>query len=102
MTTHATTYTSSLAALGLLAFPSLSCEPGEGPDHMYQSNYTVGLRILSISNRESPAELAYFDADPDSDAEGFSGAWSNYPFFESGVIAVTSMRGGAFFVKRSN
>ena len=70
-------------------------------DRMYQSNYAVGLRILNISDRESPAELAHFDTDPDSDGEGFSGAWSNYPFFESGVIAVTSMRGGAFFVKRS-
>ena len=72
-------------------------------DFMYQSNYAEGLRILSIADRENPVELGFFDTDPDaSDSPGLDGSWSNYPFFASGVIPVTSMGGGVLFVKRSN
>lgn len=70
-------------------------------DLMYQSNYTAGLRVLGISDREDPVELAFFDTEPGSDDAGFSGSWSNYPFFENGIVAVTSMSRGVFFVKRS-
>jgi len=31
---------------------------------------------------------------------GYAGSWSNYPFFESGVIVFTSMREGLFVVRR--
>ena len=71
-------------------------------DFMYQSNYKVGLRIVDISDRESPQEVGFFDTEPNgSDLAGFDGSWSNYPFFKSGVIPVTSMGGGVMFVKRS-
>ena len=70
-------------------------------DFMYQSNYRVGLRIVSIANRENPEEVAFFDTEPSGgDLPGTNGSWSNYPFFASGVIPVTSMGGGVFFVKR--
>lgn len=71
-------------------------------DLMYQSNYLAGLRVLDIANRESPVEIAFFDVEPDSDAAVFEGSWSNYPFFASGVIPVTSISGGVFFVRLSN
>ena len=71
-------------------------------DFMYQSNYKVGLRIVDISDRENPQEVGFFDTEPDgSDLPGTVGSWSNYPFFKSGVIPVTSMDGGVMFVKRS-
>ena len=70
-------------------------------DLMYQSNYNAGLRILSIADRKSPVEIAFFDTEPGQSGGGFDGSWSNYPFFASGVIAVTSQEGGVFFVKRS-
>ena len=71
-------------------------------DFMYQSNYKVGLRILSIADREDPEEVAFFDTEPEgSNGPSMNGSWSNYPFFASGVIAVTSMGNGVFFVKRS-
>ena len=68
---------------------------------MFQSNYSAGLRVVSIAARESPAEIAFFDHDPDDSNEpGLNaGGWSNYPFFESGVIGATSMGGGVFFVR---
>ena len=72
-------------------------------DLMYQSNYAAGLRILDISNRENPREIAFFDTEPDgADEPNLWGSWSNYPFFASGVIPVSSMGGGVLFVKRAN
>ena len=72
-------------------------------DLMYQSNYAEGLRILDISDRENPREVAFFDTEPDrADEPGLWGTWSNYPFFASGVIPVSSMDGGVLFLKRAN
>lgn len=71
-------------------------------DFVYQSNYNAGLRILDIRDRENPREVAYFDVAPTGDdIPGFSGTWSNYPFFASGIIPVTSMDGGVFFLWHS-
>jgi choice-of-anchor B domain-containing protein len=68
---------------------------------MYQSNYVSGLRILDVSDPENPVEIGYFDTVPQgTDDPGFAGSWSNYPFFESGTILVTSMREGLFLLKR--
>jgi choice-of-anchor B domain-containing protein len=69
---------------------------------MYQTNYSAGLRILDISNPEAPVEVGYFDTVPygKNDNSPVLGAWSNYPFFESGVIVVTSGREGVFFLKK--
>lgn len=70
-------------------------------DLMYQSNYMAGLRIIDISDRENPREVGYFDTAPyNQPRPGFAGSWSNYPYFESGVIAVTSMGEGLFLVKK--
>ena len=71
-------------------------------DLMYQSNYNAGLRILSIASRENPVEAAYFDTEPGGSGLSLDGSWSNYPFFGSGVIPVTSIEGGVFFVRLSN
>ena len=60
---------------------------------MYQSNYGAGLRILDITNRTSPVEIASFSISPTGSS------WSNYPYFESGVVVVTSMSDGIFIVR---
>lgn len=65
-------------------------------DFSYQANYRAGLRILDVSTPEAPGEVAYFDTVPDSDEPGFEGAWGNYPFFESGVVVVSSIGEGLF------
>jgi choice-of-anchor B domain-containing protein len=71
-------------------------------NYLYQSNYLAGLRILDISDPAHPVEVGYFDTVPwGSDRPGFGGSWSNFPFFKSGLIAVTSMQEGVFFLKRS-
>jgi len=73
-------------------------------NRMYQSNYGSGLRVLDITDRANPREVAFFDSAPYNDNEpGFSasesGAWSNYPFFEDGFVVFTSVREGLFIMR---
>lgn len=60
-------------------------------DLMFQSNYRAGLRILKVDDVENGklTEVGYFDTWPQDDATEFShGTWSNYPYFDNGVIVV--------------
>ena len=68
-------------------------------DLMYQSNYVSGLRVLDISDRENPREVGFFDTVPWDESVVFDGSWSNYPFFESGTIVVSSGKEGVFFLR---
>jgi choice-of-anchor B domain-containing protein len=69
-------------------------------DYMYQANYRSGLRILNIADPVNPVEVAFFDTAPYmGDTSGYNGAWSVYPFFDSGVIIVSSIEQGIFFVR---
>ncbi|HEX7049350.1 MAG TPA: choice-of-anchor B family protein [Longimicrobiales bacterium] len=69
---------------------------------MYQSNYSSGLRILDISDPANPVEVGYLDVAPYAANEpGFHGSWSNYPFFESGVIAVSGIEQGLFLIRKT-
>jgi len=69
---------------------------------LYLSNYTAGLRELNIENIENQkvVEEAFFDSHPESDDASFEGVWNSYPFFESGVIAVSDIKRGLFLIKR--
>ncbi|MEX2526207.1 MAG: choice-of-anchor B family protein [Gemmatimonadota bacterium] len=67
---------------------------------MYQSNYRAGLQIIDISDPLNPRQVGHLDTAPFEDPEpGFSGSWSNYPYFESGVIAVSSIGEGLFLLR---
>ena len=73
-------------------------------DRIYQSNYGSGLRVLNISDPVNPFEEAFFDSAPIGNNEpgmssAVSGAWSNYPFFENGLVVFTSVREGLFVVR---
>jgi choice-of-anchor B domain-containing protein len=67
---------------------------------MYQSNYVSGLRSLDISDPVNPVEVGFFDTVPGNESVVFDGSWSNYPFFESGTIVVTSGSEGVFFLQK--
>ncbi|MFW6083863.1 MAG: choice-of-anchor B family protein [Gemmatimonadota bacterium] len=73
-------------------------------ERVYESNYGSGLRVLDISDRANPREVAFFDSAPYNDdgpgtSASQSGAWSNYPFFEDGLVVFTSVREGLFIVR---
>jgi hypothetical protein len=68
---------------------------------MYQSNYKSGLRILDMSSPTEPKEVAHFDTQPyDDNGPGFQGSWSNYPYFDSGIIVVSSIGEGLFVLEK--
>lgn len=69
-------------------------------DKMYQSNYLSGLRILDISDAATGTLqlVGYFDTNPESNAPSFNGTWSNFPYFPSGNVAVSTF--SHFFMVR--
>lgn len=68
---------------------------------MYQSNYQAGMRVLDITDPLNPVEIGFFDTVPfGEDEAGFGGSWSNYPYFKSGVIPITSRGEGLFLVRK--
>jgi choice-of-anchor B domain-containing protein len=74
--------------------------PGDG--YLYESNYTSGLRIFT--ERSVPTgdlrEVAWFDVYPENDAATFEGGtWSNYAWYDDGVVGVSSIDRGLFVLK---
>lgn len=68
--------------------------------YMFQSNYVSGLRVIDIADPKAPKEVGYFDTVPfGENVPGFAGSWSNFPYFPSGTIVVTSMREGLFVLR---
>jgi choice-of-anchor B domain-containing protein len=70
-------------------------------DRAYASNYHAGLRIYDTSEVAAGAlsEVAFFDVYPQNDNPGFGGTWSNYPYYDQGVVAVSSGDRGLFILK---
>jgi len=69
-------------------------------DRAYLSNYCGGLRIYDTSNvAVELLEDAFFDVAPDCSTRVFLGTWSNYPYFPSGNIVVSSIDRGLFVLK---
>ena len=69
-------------------------------DRMYQANYQAGLRVIDIRDRARPVEVGWFDTTPyEGNPAGFNGAWTAFPFFESGIVIVSSMGEGLFVLK---
>ena len=68
---------------------------------VYESNYRSGLRVLDASEIAQGLlrEVGFFDLYPSDDAPGYNGAWSAYPFFASGSVAVNGIEQGLFVVR---
>jgi len=83
--------------------------PDQATDHnlyiagnrAYLANYQAGFRVLDVSDPERPVEIGWFDTTPyGENPPGFGGgAWTAWPFFESGMIVVSSMNEGLFIVR---
>ncbi|PNQ74995.1 regulator [Hanstruepera neustonica] len=67
----------------------------------YLANYTAGLRVIDISGVDgnSMNEIAYFDTHPENNNTSFNGAWSVYPYFQSGNIIISDIERGLFIVR---
>jgi len=67
----------------------------------YLANYCDGLRILDatkMAEGKAP-EVAFFDMVDYCNTVSFKGAWSNYPYFKSGSLVVSSIELGLFMLK---
>jgi len=67
----------------------------------YLTNYTSGLSIVDISDiaNGNLYDKANFDSYPSNDGATFDGAWSNYPFFQSGTVILSDYDSGLFVLK---
>jgi choice-of-anchor B domain-containing protein len=70
---------------------------------VWQSNYVEGLRVLDYSTESLRGgeldEVGFFDVVPAVDVDQFAGTWSNYPFFESGTVVVSTLEEGLFVLR---
>lgn len=67
---------------------------------MFASNYQYGVRVISLANPLSPVQVGYIDTSPlRPNLPGFEGSWSNYPFFPSGNVVITSGEEGFFVIR---
>jgi choice-of-anchor B domain-containing protein len=67
---------------------------------MYQANYNAGMEVWDVSDPENPLQIGSFDTTPwEGDPPGFNGAWTAYPFFDSGTVLVTSIKEGLFLLR---
>ncbi len=104
-----TTYTWNVADLDAPSMTSVYRGQSTAIDHnlyirgsrAYEGNYRSGLRILDVTNvgTSGLSELAFFDVYPVDDAPQFSGAWSNFPFFPSGIVIVGGIEQGLFVLR---
>lgn len=80
------------------------------PDHnlfikdgyVYEANYVAGVQVLDIRdlNNGTIRYAATFDLYPESNALGeHNGAWTVYPYFDSGILVASSIRGGLFVLQ---
>ncbi len=70
-------------------------------DYSYQANYRAGLRIVKVEDAANAVltEEAFFDVYPSNDNANTNGAWSTYPYFESGNVIVSGIESGLFILK---
>ena len=69
--------------------------------YSFQSNYETGLRNPSMSQvaQGTLTEAAFFDTYPDANTVSFNGQWSNYPYFESGLVIANDGDYGLFVLR---
>ncbi|MDA0874684.1 MAG: choice-of-anchor B family protein, partial [Bacteroidetes bacterium] len=65
---------------------------------LFQSQYRDGLRILDISDPASLTEVGFFDTHPVNQSV-WNGSWSNYPFLDENMVAVSSSIDGLFVLQ---
>jgi len=68
-------------------------------DLVYAANYGAGLRILKFTQSSLKSgklnEVGYLDIRPGFDEPEFVGTWSNYPYFDSGIVLFTGIEEGS-------
>ena len=68
---------------------------------VYEANYRAGVRILSLQDvsEGTLSEVAYFDTDFTGDGPQLDGAFTAFPYFDSGIVLVSDMSRGIFVLR---
>ena len=68
---------------------------------VHESNYADGWRLFMFdpSGASFLSPKAHFDTQPELSSPSFAGSWSNYPYFDSGTIAVSDQDHGLFLIR---
>ena len=68
---------------------------------IYEANYSSGLRVLEITDAQNGVltEVGFLDTYPADNNASFDGAWSVYPYFDSGTIIVSDIYRGLFVAR---
>ena len=64
-------------------------------DYLYIAQYVDGARVYDVSNPEDPVEVAFYDTYPQP-GSGFGGAWTFYPYLDSGKLLVSDRQTGLY------
>lgn len=67
-------------------------------DFIVISHYTDGCVIVDANEPDNLIEVGNYDTNTDF-TSGFHGAWGAYPFFASGLIAVSDIENGLFILR---
>ena len=72
-------------------------------EKFYLSNNAAGVRILNLTDISSGiiSEEGFFDSYPPHNNSGYIGAWSVFPFFESGNIVISDRTAGFLLIKET-
>ena len=70
---------------------------------IFQANYTSGLRVLELVDETTGEleEFGFFDTFNTDDNISFNGAWSVFPYFDSGLFVVSDRQNGLFVLSFS-
>jgi len=65
-------------------------------DYVYAANYTSGVHVFRLTDPANAQldRVASIDTFPAADGLSYDGAWSVYPFFESGTLIISDMSNG--------
>ena len=68
---------------------------------VFEANYRSGLRWLDATGIADGklTQKGFFDIYPADDAAEFNGAWSNYPYYDSGLVVVSGIEQGLFVLR---
>jgi len=61
------------------------------------------MRVYDLSDIDNKVitEIGFFDTYKNHNNASFVGVWSVYPYFESGILAISDSDNGLFLVKES-
>lgn len=66
------------------------------------SSYQDGLYLYDISNPSNTTIHGYFDTQPQTGTNNYSGNWGAYPFLPSKIIIACDMQNGIFILEGDN